>query len=162
MGSCFFLRHNKTHKGLKALTSWLGFLRQASVGGDERAAREEKLCLHIWQSWGGPFSRSCWGESLRLLLTDACLICCHTKRRCTCENPCADYERRVNYICISRCRPANPSSHTRQSSAGRCVCLDKSLPSSGHSGFVLYHLQWQEKCDQFQRQDLLRVFSCGK
>lgn len=148
-GGCLvFLRRGSAHKGLKALKSWLGFLRQASAGGDERAEREEKLCLQIWQSWGDCSPDLAGGKLCRSLLTDACLICCHTKRRCTCENPCADYKRRVNYICISRRRPANPCKHTRQWSARRCVCLGKSPPSSSHSGFVLYRLQWQEKYDK--------------
>lgn len=38
-----------THQGLKALVSSLGFLRQASAAGDERAAREQRLCLQICQ-----------------------------------------------------------------------------------------------------------------
>lgn len=151
--SRLFLRTRTTFtKGPKALVSWLGSVRQRSAGGDESAGgeRRSRVCRF------GRVQRTCCpdlgGETLQLLLTVACLICYRTMSRCTCENPCADCKRRVNYICISRRWPANPSIHTyrnqvlvdvftsinpRRAAATVSVCV----------AFVLRGLQWQ-KCDR--------------
>lgn len=140
------------HKGPKS-TCVLTWLREAALcrrRWKRRGERRSRVCRF------GRVQRTCCpdlgGKTLQLLLTVACLICCRTMSRCTCENPCADRKRRVNYICISRRWPANPSIHTRRNQVLVDVFTSinpcrAAATVSVCVAFVSRRLQWQ-KCDR--------------